>query len=253
MKKINAKIASTNINELQLNQKLSLLPIDAPTCPQSITISGINFSEVNILDKLQINKILLEIIKITNNQEIYCRVLQNGSLRGGDIIEYLPRSLRIQVITVSDRAFKGIYADKSGPRAVGILTTFLQQDHWRTAIDTTIIPDEPKQLKSFLEQAINNKIDIIFTLGGTGIGSRDNTTEVVASVCEKLIPGVMEYIRCKYGATIPEALLSRSIAGVANKTLLYALPGSVKAVTEYLQEILKTIKHSFYMLNSIEH
>ena len=61
--------------------------------------------------------------------------------------------------------------------------------------------------------------------------------------CSKLIPGVMESIRTKYGQKNPNALLSRSIAGILGHSVVYTLPGSVKAVEEYMSEILKTMEH----------
>jgi molybdopterin adenylyltransferase len=69
---------------------------------------------------------------------------------------------------------------------------------------------------------------------------------------DKEIPGIMEFIRMKYGQTFPSALLSRSIAGVMGTALVYTLPGSVKAVEEYLAEILPTLDHSLTMLWGID-
>jgi molybdopterin biosynthesis enzyme MoaB len=62
----------------------------------------------------------------------------------------------------------------------------------------------------------------------------------------------MEYIRFKYGIEKPAALLSGSVAGVIGKTLIYTLPGSVKAVNEYMEEILRTLEHTFQMLYGID-
>jgi molybdopterin adenylyltransferase len=69
---------------------------------------------------------------------------------------------------------------------------------------------------------------------------------------DKEIPGIMDYIRLKYGAEKPGALLSRSIAGVKGKTLIFALPGSIRAVKEYLEEITKTLMHTIYMLQGLD-
>jgi molybdopterin biosynthesis enzyme MoaB len=62
----------------------------------------------------------------------------------------------------------------------------------------------------------------------------------------------MENIRIKFGSTEPNALLSRSIAGVAGNTQVYTLPGSVRAVEEYLGEILKTLEHTIFMLHGLD-
>ena len=93
---------------------------------------------------------------------------------------------------------------------------------------------------------------MVFTTGGTGVGPRDVTPEVVTSFCEKTIPGIMEAIRVKYWALKPNALLSRSVAGVAGQMLIFALPGSVRAVTEYMAEIVKTLEHLLFMLYGLD-
>jgi molybdenum cofactor synthesis domain-containing protein len=122
----------------------------------------------------------------------------------------------------------------------------------RFEIEHTIIPDDPDSLLVLLEKAKEEKVDVVFTTGGTGIGPRDFTPEVVNSLLDKEIPGIMEMIRMKYGIEKPNAYLSRGVAGVMGETLVYALPGSVKAVNEYMTEILKTLMHLFYMLHGID-
>jgi molybdopterin biosynthesis enzyme MoaB len=62
----------------------------------------------------------------------------------------------------------------------------------------------------------------------------------------------MEYIRVKYGTVKPGALLSRGVAGLMGNTLIYTLPGSVRAVNEYMTEILKTLLHTLHMLYGID-
>ena len=63
----------------------------------------------------------------------------------------------------------------------------------------------------------------------------------------------MEHIRWKYGQNNPQALISRSISGVMNKSLIYTLPGSVKAAKEYMDEILKTLEHLIEMAHGLGH
>ena len=94
--------------------------------------------------------------------------------------------------------------------------------------------------------------NIILTTGGTGIGPRDITVETVIPLLSKEIPGVMEFIRIKYGADRPGALLSRGVAGITGKSLIYTLPGSVRAVEEYMNEIVKTLKHTIYMQYGVD-
>ena len=95
-------------------------------------------------------------------------------------------------------------------------------------------------------------MDIIFTTGGTGIGPDDFTPEVVKPFLNKEIPGIMEYIRLKYGSIKPNALLSRSIAGLAKESLVFTMPGSKKAVTEYMSEITPMLEHLGYMKMGID-
>lgn len=123
---------------------------------------------------------------------------------------------------------------------------------WKSQFSHHIIPDDGERLSDLLKKAVSDNFDIVITTGGTGIGSRDITPEVVRTVIEKEIPGIMEMIRMKYGTEKPNALLSRSVAGTAGKTLIYSLPGSVKAVNEYMAEISRSIKHALYMLHGLD-
>jgi len=119
------------------------------------------------------------------------------------------------------------------------------------SVQQELIPDDAGILRSKLEAA-SKKYNIIFTTGGTGIGPRDITVETVRPLLVKEIPGVMEFIRMKYGSVKPNALLSRGIAGLIGKSLIYTLPGSVRAVDEYMNEILKTLLHLIYMQYGID-
>lgn len=262
-------LAIESINNFNEKNNMQIKPGDFA---ENITLSGIDLTKTKLLDKFSINNVLLEVTQIGKKchgegckifqqvgkcamptEGIFCRALQQGTIQSGDEITYIPRTMQVKIITLSDRAHKGEYQDLSGKIAEQQVTEFLQQNHWQQNIATELLPDEKTQLKKSLISAIDNNCDVIFTLGGTGIGSRDITPEVVTEVADKIIPGIMEHIRCKYGATIPSALLSRSIAAIANKTLIYALPGSVKAVKEYLTEIFNTLEHAIYMLHDLGH
>ncbi len=183
---------------------------------------------------------------------IFCRVKKTGTLKAGVELEYIPKTYKINVITLSDRAFKGVYEDRSGPKIIEMTRNHFEKKGERSEIEHTIIPDDPEALLTLLKKAVTEKTDVVFTTGGTGIGPRDFTPEVVGSIIEKEIPGIMEMIRMKYGIEKPNAYLSRGVAGTAGQTLIYALPGSVKAVNEYMTEILKTLMHLFYMLHGID-
>ena len=115
-----------------------------------------------------------------------------------------------------------------------------------------MIPDDPNQLRNLVNSAINEKFDFIFTTGGTGISSRDITVDTIAPMLDKEIPGIMEMIRMKYGAEKLNALVSRAVAGVIGETLVFTMPGSVKAVNEYITEITRSLKHLVMMINGID-
>ena len=163
----------------------------------------------------------------------------------------LPDRFEVLIITLSDRAFKGEYQDLSGPRISEKLSEFFTAQNWMSDIRTALIPDDAGTLQKMIGDACETA-NIIFTTGGTGIGPRDITIEAVKPLLSKEIPGIMEYIRIKYGTDKPNALLSRGVAGIAGKSLIYTLPGSVRAVDEYMTEILKTLKHTVLMQYGID-
>ena len=238
---------------------------------ENITTEGFPLYQMKPLDRLKSGQIVLEVTQIgkkchgancsifqeTGNcvmpkEGIFCRVLDGGKLKAGDILEYHPRTIQVHVITLSDRASQGIYEDKSGPMLKKLTEIFFSESGRTVSVENTVLPDDELQLETLLKLLIKRNTDIIFTTGGTGIGPRDITPEVIKKLIDKEITGIMEMIRVKYGMQFPNALLSRSIAGVAGKTLLYALPGNPKAVKEYCDEIFKTVEHSFRMLYNID-
>jgi molybdopterin adenylyltransferase len=183
---------------------------------------------------------------------IFCRVIRPGVIRPGDILEYHPKVFSVHIITLSDRASRGDYDDKSGSRIRELLEEFFTSHHLPFTINYSLIPDDPEQLKDLLDKTRQEKTDLVFTTGGTGIGPRDFTPEVVRPFLDKEIPGIMEMIRIKSGKEKPNALTSRSIAGVMQQSLVFTLPGSVNAVNEYLAEILPAINHLVIMLHGID-
>jgi molybdopterin adenylyltransferase len=238
---------------------------------ENITTRGIDLSGVRLLDRFRIGEVELEITQIGKKchgdncavyrevgkcvmpkEGIFCRVLRPGTIRAGNRVDYLPRIWKFSVITLSDRAHRGEYPDRSGPKIADLIGSFGEKENFKTDIQTTVLPDDADRLLAALSAAGSDGVDVVFTTGGTGVGPRDITPEVVSSFCEKTIPGIMEAIRVKYGASKPNALLIRSVAGVAGKMLVFALPGSVKAVSEYMAEIEKTLGHLLMMLHGLD-
>jgi len=234
---------------------------------ENITTQGIDLLTCGIRDRLKIGTVALEVSQIGKKchgdgcaifrevgacvmpkQGIFARVISGGQIQAGDGIEHVSVPLEIRVITLSDRAAAGVYEDRSGPRVEAMLAEHFAQSHWNARVSRVVIPDDADQLKRLLVKAVEASVDVVMTLDSTGIGPRDIAPEAVSSVCDKAMPGVMEFIRMKYGEAIPSARLSRSVAGVAGRTQMYTLPGSVRAVEQYTQEILKTLEHAVHML-----
>ena len=162
-----------------------------------------------------------------------------------------PEIIEVLVITLSDRAYKGEYEDLSGPMIRDLVTDHFRSENLPFRLKLELIPDDSAVLREKLVEA-SSFYNIIITTGGTGIGPRDITVETVKPLLDKEIPGIMEYIRIRYGSVKPNALLSRGVSGIMGKSLVYTLPGSVKAVEEYMTEILKTLIHLIYMQYGID-
>jgi molybdopterin adenylyltransferase len=238
---------------------------------ENITTDGFILYKMNLMDRFKINDVELELTQIGKEchgggcaiynavgkcvmpkEGIFCRVISGGKIKPGDEIIYLPKIYNVLIITLSDRANRGEYSDRSGPAAELKVSEWFEKKNIQHKIEKIIIPDDSKKLAEIVEQYSTNNFDLIITTGGTGIGDRDITVETIQPMLNKEIPGIMEMIRVKYGAEKPNALLSRGIAGTIGKTLIYTLPGSVKAVNEYLTEIENTFFHLVYMLNNLD-
>lgn len=195
---------------------------------------------------------VLEETKLEEQRAVLCLPDNFLTLYIGLQIYHQPKVFKAMVVTLSDRAYRGIYEDKSGPKAVEMIEAFFKENNKIAEVKSQIIPDFEEELSLIIEECRVNKYDLLITTGGTGIGKRDITVETVKKHLDKEIPGIMELIRMKFGAQKPNALLSRGVAGTMKQTLVYTLPGSVKAVEEYLNEIFITLDHLFYMLNGID-
>jgi molybdenum cofactor synthesis domain-containing protein len=222
----------------------TIIVVDAFDKQPFKTFDSINGAEAKL-------KVLNQII-VDGHSAILCLPDDYLTFYLGQVLDHKAKIFTIKVITLSDRAHRGVYSDKSGPKATELLTTYFEKLNKPIVIKNTIIPDDAEELTHILLESKNEKTDLLITTGGTGISKRDITVETVQLHLDKEIPGIMEMIRIKYGTEKPNALLSRGVAGTMNRTLVYTLPGSVNAVEEYLTEIFKTLDHLLYMIHGID-
>ena len=150
-------------------------------------------------------------------------------------------SVKIGILTVSDRASRGEYEDRGGPAINDYLNDVLLID-WQAV--SRIVPDDIPQIEAALiEMADTIECNLIITTGGTGPAPRDVTPEATESVCEKMMPGFGEQMRTVSLLSVPTAILSRQTAGIRNKALIINLPGNPKAIKECLDAVMQAVPY----------
>jgi molybdopterin adenylyltransferase len=148
---------------------------------------------------------------------------------------------RIGILTVSDRASRGIYEDKGGPAIHAWLTRALLSP-WEAV--ARVIPDEAPQIEAALCALSDvEQCSLIVTTGGTGPALRDITPEASEAVCGKMLPGFGELMRSVSLKIVPTAILSRQTAGIRGKTLIINLPGKPSAIADCLQAVFPAVPY----------
>lgn len=239
---------------------------------ENITTEGIDLTKISLLDRVKIGSAEFEVTQIGKKchgdgcaifrevgqcvmpkEGIFMKVIKGGKIVAGSTIIHEAKKVKILVLTLSDRASQGEYEDLSGPQIISDLKDFFKDKTRQFEIEYTLIPDDEKALKNVISNATKEGLDFVFSTGGTGISEKDITPDVLLKFPHKNISGIMDFVRIKYGEKNPNALLSRSVALVIKNTIIYAMPGSVKAVKEYMQEILKTLGHTIEMKYEVKH
>lgn len=142
--------------------------------------------------------------------------------------------LRVAVVTVSDRAAGGVYADLSGSALVEII-----KEMGAEVAAAHLVPDEPEQIQALLRRLADEEdVHLILTTGGTGPAPRDHTPEATKAVIERDMPGLAELLRQDGQRRTPWAVLSRGVAGIRGRTLIINLPGNPRAVREGLEVLV---------------
>ncbi len=148
--------------------------------------------------------------------------------------------MKVAIITISDRSYRGEREDKSGPALSEFIKANLDVDE----LQMKIIPDEKSYIIRTLKLFCNNHFDLIITTGGTGVTTRDVTPEATLEVIEKRLWGFEEIMRIKSYEKTPNGIISRGVAGVCKKTLIMNLPGNPRGAVENLSFVLPAIPHT---------
>ncbi|HOJ70796.1 MAG TPA: MogA/MoaB family molybdenum cofactor biosynthesis protein [Syntrophorhabdaceae bacterium] len=143
------------------------------------------------------------------------------------------------IITISDKGSRGEREDKSGPALQKMLKDIYDVKK------ILIVPDEVDVISDTLKTLIDKeKIDLIVTTGGTGVGKRDVTPEATRMIIEKDLPGFAEVMRMESYKITPHGIISRGICGIRGESIIINLPGSPKAATECLSFIMAALPHA---------
>lgn len=155
--------------------------------------------------------------------------------------------MKAVVITASNRAAAGVYADRSGPVIVSWLT-----DRGFSVSSPVVVPDgEP--VREALASAVSDGADLVLTTGGTGINPTDRTPEATRAVLDYEVPGLADAIRMSGWPRVPGSVLSRGVAGVAGRTLIVNLPGSTGGVRDGLDVLGTVVEHALDQLRGGDH
>lgn len=155
-------------------------------------------------------------------------------------------TIKIGIITASDRASAGIYEDISGKAILDTLQAYLV-----SAFEPVYrcIPDVQESIEqTLIELADQQNCCLIVTTGGTGPAKRDVTPEATERVCEKMMPGFGELMRQVSLQYVPTAILSRQTAGIRGKSLIVNLPGKPASIRECLDAVFPAIPYCIDLL-----
>jgi molybdenum cofactor synthesis domain-containing protein len=170
--------------------------------------------------------------------------------KGGksDFKDRFRESLKAAVIVCSDTISKGEKEDKAGKAIIEKLESCNV-----SILDYIIIPDEVSEIQSKVKHYESHGANLIIFTGGTGLSKRDVTPEALEGLLDRKIPGIEEAIRSYGQQRTPYSMMSRSVAGTINSTLVLALPGSTNGAKESMDAIFPAVLHVFGILKGARH
>lgn len=152
------------------------------------------------------------------------------------------------VITCSTRAAAGVYPDRSGPIIVDALRG------WGFEVGDAVVVADGPDVEAALRAAISTGAVLVVTTGGTGLNPTDVTPEATQRVVDRLVPGIAEAIRVAgVEAGVSSAMLSRGVSGVAGRTLVVNLPGSMGGVSNGLAVLEPVVAHALLQIQGGDH
>ena len=157
-------------------------------------------------------------------------------------------TIRVGVVTVSDKGAAGEREDISGPLLADLLHKM-----GGDVVRQVIVPDEQIEIEAVLvDLADEEQLDLVVTTGGTGATPRDVTPEATLAVIQREMPGLAEVLRFEGYRKTPLAVLSRGVSGIRGGTLIVNLPGSPKAVREGMETLSSILPHAIKMLRGVD-
>ncbi len=150
-------------------------------------------------------------------------------------------TIRIGIVTVSDRASRGIYEDLGGPAIRQWLEAALATP-WEAV--ARLVPDEQAEVEAALRGLCDEEgCCLVVTTGSTGPAPRDIVPEATEAVCEKMLPGFGELMRTASLKFVPTAILSRQSAGIRGRALIINLPGKPSAIKDCLDVVFPAVPY----------
>jgi molybdopterin adenylyltransferase len=154
--------------------------------------------------------------------------------------------IEVGIVTVSDRASRGVYDDLAGPA----LKKAAEGYGWKIVAEA-LVPDERRDIQRAVREQINKGCQLILTTGGTGVALRDVTPEAVREIATRELPGFGEAMRMESMKITKNAILSRSLAAVIEKSLIVCLPGKPSGAVECLGFVVGAIPHCLKVLGEV--
>lgn len=154
--------------------------------------------------------------------------------------------IHVGIISISDRASQGRYDDLGGPTVKRAA-----ESHGWHPIAQVLVPDEKEKIQQAILNQIAQHCHLILTTGGTGVALRDVTPEAVREIATRELPGFGEVMRAESLKITPNAILSRSLAAVVERSLVICLPGKPSGAVECLGFVAKAIPHCLEVLQQV--